>query len=448
MLAALRLGRFGQRYLTGTSSLALSTVVINLVRLASTMVMTRLLSPDVYGITGLIMSALFVIGMLSDVGFQSYIVRHHRSDDTAFLNAVWTIHAVRGALLTVIAIAMAWPLSLVLGKPEVAAPLAVTSFMLLIEGQGSMNQYRALRHGRVQRYALYDFLPTVTQIISAIIIAYFLRNIWAVVASILIGSSTKVVLSYALFPGTRRSYRFDREVVGDLWRFSRMIAASSAVTLVITQVDKLAMARILSLGQFGTYVIASTLAAAPTSFAFNYTSAIVYPTTAAAWREGRSVSDAYYRCWGKFFYLYAFGGGALIGVADLLIRFLYDPRYEPAAKYLSILAVATAFAMVTRAMQEVMIANGRTRALLEVQMVRLVWLIAGGLLALARYNAMILVLTIGLIEIPVYCFAAWRMQQMHLIRWRRELTFFLTAAAGLCVGGAMSIAGRIFLPNI
>jgi O-antigen/teichoic acid export membrane protein len=227
-----------------------------------------------------------------------------------------------------------------------------------------------------------------------------------------------------------------------------MIAASSAVTLVITQVDKLAMARILSLGQFGTYVIASTLAAAPTSFAFNYTTAIVYPTTAAAWREGRSASHAYYSCWGKFFYMYAFGGGGLIGVADLLIRFLYDPRYEPAAKYLSILAVATAFAMLTRAMQEVMIANGRTRAGLEIQMVRLVWLVAGGLLALARSDAMILVLTIGLIEIPVYCFAAWRMQQMHLIRWRRELTFFLAAGAGLCVGGAMSIAGRIFLPNI
>src|SRR5581483_2934208 len=226
MLATLRLGRFGQRYLTGTSSLAMSTVVINLVRIASTMLMTRLLSPDVYGITGLIMSALFVIGMLSDLGFQSYIVRHHSSDDTDFINAVWTIHAVRGALLTVVGIAMAWPLSLILGKPEVAAPLAATSFMLLIEGQGSMNQYRALRHGRVQRYALYDFLPTITQIISAIIIAYFLRNVWAVVASILIGSSTKVVLSYTLFPGTRRSYRFDREVAGDLWRFSRMIAAS------------------------------------------------------------------------------------------------------------------------------------------------------------------------------------------------------------------------------
>lgn len=448
MLATLRLGRFGQRYLTGTSSLALSTVIINLVRIASTMLMTRLLSPDVYGITGLIMSALFVIGMLSDLGFQSYIVRHQNSDDAAFINAVWTIHAVRGALLTVVAIAMAWPLSYVLGKPQVAAPLAVTSFMLAIEGQGSMNQFRALRHGRVQRFALFDFLPTITQIVAALILAYFLRNIWAVVASILIGSSMKAVLSYALFPGTRRSYHFDRDVAGDLWRFSRMIAASSAVYLVITQVDKLAMARILSLGQFGTYVIASTIASAPTSFAFNYATGIVYPTAAAAWREGRSVSDAYYSCWGKFFYLYAFAGGGLIGAADLLIRFLYDPRYLQAGKYLSILAVATALAMVTRTMQELMVANGRTKAIFELHMVRLTWLVCGGLLALARYNAMILVLTVGLMEIPVYCYAAWRMQQLRLIRWRRELTLAATIAAGLCVGGAMSIAGRIFLPNL
>lgn len=448
MLATFRIGQLSQRYLTGTSALALSTVAINLVRIVSTMLMTRLLSPDVYGITGMIMSALFVIGMLSDLGFQSYIVRHQRSDDADFINAVWTIHAGRGVLLTVIGMLMAWPLSLVLDKPQVAAPLAVTSFMLAIEGQGSMNQYRALRHGRVQRYALYDFVPSIIQIVSALIIAYFLRNVWAVVASILIGSSVKVWLSYALFPGTRRFYRADREVAGDLWRFSRMIAASSAVYLVITQVDKLAMARILTLGQFGTYVIASTLASAPTSFAFNYTTSIVYPAAAAAWRAGQSVSDAYYKCWGRFFYLYALGAGALIGAADLLIRFLYDPRYLPAARYLSILAISTSMTMLTRSMHEVMVANGRTSALLELQIVRLIWLVAGGLLALARYDAMILVLTIGLIEVPVYCYASWRMQQLHLIRWRRELTVFLAIGAGAGVGFAMSYVGRLLFPNL
>jgi hypothetical protein len=99
-------------------------------------------------------------------------------------------------------------------------------------------------------------------------------------------------------------------------------------------------------------------------------------------------------------------------------------------------------------MQEVMIANGRTQALFELHMVRLTWLIAGGLLALAYYNAMILVLTIGLMEIPVYFYGCWQMRRQHLLRWKRELTLPLTIGAGLLVGGAMTVLGRILLPNL
>ena len=441
--------RLGQRLsVSGSSALALSTVLTNLARLVSTVLLTRLLSPEVYGISGLIMSALFVINMLSDLGFQAYVVRHHRTDEPDFLNAVWTIHAGRGVLLTLVGMLMAWPLSVLVGKPEVAAPLAATSLIFAIGGLGSLNQFRALRDGRVQRFALLDLISTISQIIAAIILAYFFRNIWAVVGAIILGSSVGVWATYALFPGTRRSLRADREVALDLWRFSRMIAASSIVYLIITQVDKLAMAKILSLAEFGTYVIASTLAAAPLNFAFNYASGIVYPAAAQAWRHGHSVRDAYYRCWGRFFYLYAFAGGGLVGGADLLIRLLYDARYLAAAGYLKILAIATAMAMITRAMQELQVANGRTHATFELHVVRLIWLIAGGLLALARNNAMTLVLTIGLMEIPVYGFAAWRMHQLHLIRWGREVTLWLTIVAGIGVGTAFAWLGQALFPRL
>jgi O-antigen/teichoic acid export membrane protein len=412
------------------------------------MVLSRLLSPAVYGITGMIVSIFYVINMLSDVGFQAYIVRHHRGEEPDFLNAVWTIHASRGAVLTLVAALLSWPLSLALAKPELTAPLAVASLVFLIDGQASLNQFRALRDGGVRRFALMDLLIVFGQVIAAIILALFFRNVWAIVGSMLVASVVRVWVSYALFPGNPRRFRHDREIAGDLWRFSRLIAASSALTLVITQVDKLAMSRILPLSQFGTYVIASTLAVAPTAFAYNYASGIVFPAVASAWRAGGSISDAYYRCWGRFFYFYAFCGGGLIGGADLLIRLLYDPRYLPAIRYLTILAIGTAMTMLTRAMQDSLVASGHTRATFEQNVVRLVWLVSGGAFALVRNDPMIFVLTIGLIELPAYAYGAWQMQRLDFIRWGRELTLPLTIAAGLGVGAAASYFGRIFLPNV
>jgi len=449
MQGSLTNGNFLQRLrLTGSQALALSTVLTNAVRILSTMVLTRLLSPDVYGISGMIIAIFYAINLLSDAGFQAYVVRHDQGDETEFLSAVWTIHAGRGIVQFIVAAILAWPLSLALAKPELALPLAVSSLTFAIDGQASLHQFRALRDGGVQRFAGLNLAIGVSQTLAAILFAIFFRNIWAIVGAMLVASVVRVWLSYRLFGGDRHSIRPDRRVATDLWRFSRVIAASSALTLVITQIDKLAMGRIMPLSQFGTYIIASTLAAAPTVFAYNYASTIVYPAASAAWREGGSLAEVYYRCWGRFFYAYAFGGGILIGAANLLIRLLYDPRYIPAATYLAILAIGTAMIMVTRSMDGLLVASGRIRTTLELNVVRLIWLVSGGALALAKSSPILFVLTIGLIEIPAYFVACWRMGRLGFIRWRHELSALLTIVAGFGLGSAANYIGSLLLPNL
>lgn len=434
--------------ITGTSALALSTITTNLVRIVSTVCLTRLLAPEVYGVTGLILSVFYTINMVTDIGLQSYVVRHHRSDEADFLSSVFTIHAVRGVVLASIGMLLAWPLSMVLGKPQVAAPLAVASLIFVIDGQVSLHQFRALRDGKVQRFSLIDLATGVSQTVSAIVFAFILRNVWAIVASMFVASAVRLWIGYRIFPGSRHRYLPDRSIASDLWRFSRVIAASSALTLVISQFDKLAMARIMSLGQFGTYVIASSIASAPTVFAFNYASAIVYPAAGAAWREGTPIGDAYYSCRQRFFYLYALAGGGLIGVADLIVRLLYDPRYSLAGRYLSIIAVSTALMMATRSMESAQVASGRQRVAIEFNIVRLFWLICGGLVALYERDSLILVLTVGLVEVPVYCLGILRMRQLRQLRWGQELFFAFTLLTGAALGELVSVAGRMLLPNV
>jgi O-antigen/teichoic acid export membrane protein len=410
--------------------------------------LTRLLSPDVYGITGLIMSVFYMITMVTELGFQPYVVRHERSDEPDFLSAVFTIHAMRGVFLAATGILLAWPLASVLGKPALALPMAVCSLTFVIDGHVTLHQLRGLREGKIPRYALIDLVGSVSQTLAAIALAFLLHNVWAIVGSMFVASLVRLWIGYTLFPGSPLTYRLDREIVSDMWRFSRVMAVSSMLTLLITQIDKLALGRILPLSQFGVYVIAASLAAAPTVFAFNYASAVVYPAVAASWREGSSIAAAYYRSWGRFFYLYAFGGGGLIGAANLLVRLLYDPRYVAAANYLSILAVSTAFVMVTRSMESLQVASGRQGFALEANIVRLSLLICGGLGALALHEAIVLIVALGLLEPAVYCYGLVRIGRFHQIRWVHELTFLLAVGAGLAVGLSASWLGQRMLPHL
>ncbi len=179
--------------LTGTSALALSTVTTNLVRLVSTVVLTRLLAPEVYGITGIIMSVFYTINMITDIGLQAYVVRHARSEEDSFLDAVYTMHAARGVGLGP---SRRWHphgrFRFLLGKPEIVAPLAVASLVFAIDGQVSLHQFRALRAGAVQRFAMIDLIAGVTQTFAAIALAFVFRNVWAIVASLFVARRSRV----------------------------------------------------------------------------------------------------------------------------------------------------------------------------------------------------------------------------------------------------------------
>src|SRR4051794_10049002 len=73
-----------------------ANVASNLLRLASTMVLTRLLAPNDFGLVAIIASVFSIIAMITDAGFQAYVVRHEQADDAHFLDAIWTIHFARG----------------------------------------------------------------------------------------------------------------------------------------------------------------------------------------------------------------------------------------------------------------------------------------------------------------------------------------------------------------
>ena len=138
----------------------------------------------------------------------------------------------------------------------------------------------------------------------------------------------------------------------------------------------------------------------------------------------------------------------LIGLADLIVRLLYDPRYAAAGGYLSILAIGTAFMMVTRSMESVQVATGRQRFAIEANILRLALLVTGGVAALALHKAIVLIVALGILEPCVYGFGLIRIGRWHQLRWVRELSFLMTVAGGLAVGALGSWLGRLLFPHL
>lgn len=445
--AQLRFAPLLGRLTSPSATLILTSVATNVLRIGNTIVLTRLLSPADYGLIGIITAIFFAIVMITDTGCQAFVVRHERGLEPTFLDTVWTIHVLRGVVNAALAIALAMPLGALLGKPALAPMLAVAALSLAIDGAASMSLLTALRRKMVRKLSLVDFAAFIVQLVTGLVAGWFLRNAWAIVIAIIAQSVTRAIASFVLFPDALHRPRIDRPVAGELWRFSRVIAASSALTLAISQVDRLVLARLFTLQQFGVYAIAGALATAPTVIASLYSSRIMFPVMSETWRVApERLRQTFYGIRGRVFFGYLFAAGGLIGSASLVIRLLYDPRYADAASYLHLLAITTAMVMLTKPMNDLLISIGQIRATFETNVVRICWLIAGAAVGYAVIGPMGIVAALALIEVPAYLYCAFRLKRSGLYSPSHDLLAFGSIVAGVLVGSGGSAVILAILP--
>lgn len=430
----------------GSASIALSIVITNILRIFSSMALTRLLDASAYGIVGLLMVITVAFAMISDIGVFPFVIRHKDRDDPSFLNEVWTLRLIRSALLTIAMVVFAVPLAKIMARPDMALVIAVYGVSFLIDGLTSLAFATAVREGALWRLSFLDLSAVIVQIIVSIVLAILLHSYWAIVWAMLAGSIGKGILSYSLFPGSRRSFNLSRARAAELWQFTKFIAPSSVLALVISQGDKLFLGRMLPLDQFGIYVVAATLAVTISTPPAMYATRVLYPRYSDAAREDQAtLANIFYSTRRKVEILYMLAVGGVIGSSNLIVEILYDDRYRPVAAILSVLAISSAMRFTNLAADQAFMALGRVEFNLHANIMRMFWLAGGGAITLIWLGPKAFIWTIGLMEVaclPVY----WlRLRAERILDIRQELIGMLPCLAGVGLGLATSAIGLTLL---
>lgn len=423
--------------LRDTNIVVASVVANNLLRAVSSVILTRLLVPEVFGTAGVIASVSFTVALVSDLGFQAFVVRHQDGDKPRFLDTVWTIAVIRSTLLTLLLIALSLPISRLIGKPDLAPLIAASSLTFVIEGLASLTLLTALRHRMILRLSLLELAVMIAQILATTILAYLWRSYWAILGGMLISGLFKMLLSYVLFDNSLRRIAFDRAYMRDLWRFARFVTGSSIITMILMQCDKLVLAGVMSLDRFGLYILAANLASAPLAFTSAYSSRVLYPYYSQRWRDGHAdLRASFYAKRRLPSLLYSFAAGGLIGSAPLVIAILYDPRYAGATTYLQLLMISPLFSLASNSSNEALTATGRIQVTLQASVAKLAWLVVAGPIGFWMGREIGLVLAVGLME-PVSVLFKWvQMHRAALLDLRQELLFLAPAVAGGLIGMA------------
>lgn len=332
------------------------------VRLASNLILTRLLFPEAFGLMALIVAVMIGLSMVSDAGISPSIQQNKRGDDPDFLNTAWTMQVARGTILWLASCALAYPLASFYNEPALLMMLPVAGISLLIEGFKPTRVETAGRHLMIGRVMLLDFIGQTIGVIAMVALALVFKSIWVLVAGVVIASAAKVTLYMLFLTGERNHFRWESQSVNELFHFGKWIYISTIAGFIATQGDRIILGKFLTIELLGIYSIGFFIA----SFPFLLGDAVLGRILIPLYREKPpSESAENFRQLRQMRFAATSG---LLGMtviiamlAPIIVSFLYDPRYSAAGGIATLISITMIPQVILQTYDRVALAAGDSR---------------------------------------------------------------------------------------
>lgn len=350
------------------------------VRLGASIVLTRVLRPEAYGIIAIVSSIGYVVALVGDIAVTVSLVRHEQGEAPSYLNTAWTLRLGRSLLNTVLMFIAAPWLADLYRAPELVLPLQAYSLWFLIAAFESMSFPLAVRRRNSRIIVYSELAANAIATAFSLVYCYYTRSYWGMIYGILLNRLLVTAMSYLFYRDVRPRIMIDRAAARELLRFTRFAVPSSLVTIGMNQFDKTVFLRLFDLTLLGVFSLAGNIAAPVDGLINKVTQLVLYPRCA---HDFRTTPDRYalrYYTRNTSLYVSILGLPAAVGgAAEPLIRVLYDPRYAQAGSILEAFMWRSALLALGASAESMLLAAGELQAQLNGNIVRAISVVAGTL---------------------------------------------------------------------
>jgi O-antigen/teichoic acid export membrane protein len=415
-----------------------------LIRLVSSLILTRILVPEAYGTIAILVSVLYVIGNILDTNVTLYVVRDRNGEEPRYLNTAWTMRLTRSVLSAVVLYVGAPVIATrIYDLPSLTLPLQVFSLWFLIDGFESMAFALAIRRkqARLQMYS--DLGAAVVSTTFSIIYCYHYRTYWGIAFAMILHRLIMTVRSHQIYPDLKPRLYFDLAAAREILVFSKFTVPSSLLTLSLNQFDKIVFLRLFDLRLLGLYGLAGNISGSLENLISKISQAVLYPRCAHYFRETPdNVVKRYYSENTKLFVGILAMPAAVAGAAHLIIALLYDPRYRQAGDVLQALAIRAVLLSLTSPSEDLLISAGAYHVILVGNILRTAWIILGSLVGYYFGGFIGFVYGLSLSGLPSLVYYLWLQNSKGLLIARYEV---YKVAFALGVGVMSFLASAAFL---
>lgn len=437
-----------KRVSTSTAWVFAGHMSSQILRLASNLIMTRLLIPDMFGVMALVTVFMMGITMFSDVGLQQNIVQSKKGEEQSYLDTAWSVQILRGILIFIIALLISlalffaqqqnfFPENSVYADPILPYVLAVMSFTAVLAGFNSVNLFLLNRKLLVGKVISIELFSQAIGLIVMVSVAWFWREIWVLVLAGLISAIAKMLLSHHSSLGQRCRFRIDKQHFNDIIHFGKWIFLGSILGFLLSQGDRLFLGAWLTPEMLGIYSIAFFMANAAREIMKKLAGSVFYPMLSEVFRDNpEKIKSVYYRLRLRVDFVTMTTAGFLSSTGGVIIAFLYDERYLESGWMFQVLSVSIVFIGFNMAAACLM-ARGDSKSHAIVILVTVIVLFTGLPFANHHYGLIGAVVFIALLDITNIPTTFYMMSKAGLLNLKREFIMLPMFGVSFLIGSLL-----------
>lgn len=234
---------------------------LTLIQFISIVVLGRLLSPDDYGIYGIMMVFIYLSDTIVDSGFGGAFVQKKTIDDID-VNTLFITNVGLGVFLYLLIFISAPFLADYYGIPNLSLYFRVLGLLVIIYALSIVQNAFLLRNLQFKLSAKINLVSCLLSTIICFILAFFGLGIWALIFQVLLQS---LFSSLYLWYNNRLkiSWVFSKESFWEFWKFGSNLLGANILVTIVNNISNSIIPKIGTLKQSGLYFQASKINSIP-----------------------------------------------------------------------------------------------------------------------------------------------------------------------------------------
>lgn len=300
-------------------------------------VLARLLTPDDYGLIGIITIFTMVCNTLINAGFNSALIRKKDCTDDDY-NTVFICNMVLSLLLYAVIFFCSPLISDFFGREELTALTQVSSLSMIIGALAIVQQTRLTKRIDFKTQTKITLTASVSSGALGIVMALLDFGVWSLVAQQLAAQALRTVLLFVYNKWLPR-LRFSRESFHELFGFGWKLMLSGLLDTLWKELYQLVVGKFYDPATLGQYTRAGQFSKLFSSNLTGVVQRVTFPVLSNIQDDKERLVSAYRRIIKFTVFVTAISMFFLGAVSEPLLYCLIGPKWHDAAVYLPLICI-------------------------------------------------------------------------------------------------------------